>query len=340
MEERIVSQAMRSVIELKYNDVDVPRNVTDECESFTFEDNAYGQADSIELQMMNRTGKWMKNWHPHANDYIKAWIKVQDWEQGKKNAKLYCGKYTIDEIIYSGFPETVQLRGISIPINGGFNVTEKNRTWKKTTTKQILSDIASAAGMKLIYDAETFSIEETTQSGSTDMEFAFSVCEDYDLALKLYNDRMVVYDKTAYEKKKHVYTISKDDIGDNYSIKEQIRTVHDSVKMQYTSNQKTVTYEYIVPSKKGTRKMFVSEKADSIKDAELKAKSRLRKNLRESLTIELTVMGNIRYKAAENFMLDGFGKLDGKYFVDYVSHRKSNSQYTCQITAHKVVTEF
>lgn len=335
-----MSQAMRSVVALSYNDVDVPRKVTDECENFTFEDHAYGQADSLELEMVNRSGKWMQSWHPHANDFIKAWIKVQDWQQGKRNAKLFCGKFTIDEIVYSGFPQTVQLKGISIPINGGFNVTERNRTWKQTTTKQILSDIAKASGIKLVYDAEVFSVEEITQSGNTDMEFAFSVCEDHDLAMKLYNDRLVVYDKTAYEKKKHAYTISKDEIGDNYSIKEKIRTVYDSVKMQYTSDEKTVTYEYTVPGKKGVRRMFASEKADSIRDAEQKAKAKLRENLRERQTIDLTVMGNIRYKAAENFMLKGFGKLDGKYFVDHVSHRKSNSKYTCQITAHKVVTEF
>ena len=334
-----MSQAMRSVIALRYNEVDVPRNVTDECESFVFEDHAYGQADTIELTMNNRSEKWMKSWYPHANDFLKAWIKVQNWEQGKENAKLFCGKFTIDEIVYVGYPKTVQLRGISIPINGGFNVTQQNRTWKKTTTKQILSDIAKRSGIKIVYDAEEFSIKEITQSGTTDMEFAFRVCEDYDLALKLYNDRMVVYDKNAYEKKKHAYKISKDDIGD-YSIKEQIRTVHDSVKIQYTSGGKTVTYEYTIPKKKGTRRMFISERADSIRDAELKAKARLRENLRGSKTIDLVVMGNVRYKAAENFMLEGFGKLDGIYFVDYVSHRKENGKYTCQITAHKVVTEF
>lgn len=335
-----MSQAMRSIVALTYNDKDVPRNVTDECESFTFEDNAYGQADSIELTMMNRSGKWMRKWHPYEQDFIKAWIKVQDWERGKKNAKLFCGKFTIDELVFSGFPETVQIRGISIPISTGFNISEKNRTWKKTTIKQILSDIAESAGIKLIYEAETFSVNEVTQSGSTDMEFAFSTCEEYDLALKLYNDRMVVYDKSAYEKKKEAYTIAKTDLGESYSVKEQIRTVYDSVKIQYTSNKKTVTYDYIAPGKKGVRRMFVSEKAESIRDAELKAKAKLRDNLRESRTIELTVMGDIRYKAAENFMLEGFGKLDGKYFIDYVRHQKSNSKYTCQITAHRVVTEF
>lgn len=335
-----MSQAMRSVITLKYNDVDVPKNVTDECEGFTFEDNAYGQADSIELTMNNRSGKWLKKWHPRANDFIKAWIRVQDWEQGKRNAKLFCGKFSIDELVFSGFPETVQIRGISIPINGGFNVTEKNRTWKKTTTKQILSDIAKAAGIRLVYEADTFSIDEMTQSGNTDMEFAFSLCEQHDLALKLYNDRMVVYDKDVYEKKKSVYTIKKDELGESYSVREQIRTVYDSVKMQYTNNKETVTYAYTVPGKKGTRKLFVSEKAESIRDAERKAKAKLRESLRERVSIDLTVMGNIRYKAAENFTLEGFGKLDGKYFIDYVSHQKSGSKYTCQITAHRVVTEF
>lgn len=335
-----MSLAMRSKIALKYNDVDVDRNVTDECESFAFEDNAYGKADSIELTMSNKSGKWMNNWHPQALDYLKAWIKVENWQEGKRNAKLFCGKFTIDEIVYQGFPQIVQLRGISIPIDGGFNVTERNRTWKKTTTKQILQDIAKAAEIELVYDAQVYAINETTQSGSTDMEFAFTVCEDYDLALKLYNDRMVVYSKAAYEKKDPVYKISKDDIGDNYTIQEQIRTIYDSAKIQYTDNKKTVTYDYTIPGKKGTRKMFVSEKAESIADAERKVKAKLRENLRKSRTIELELMGNVRYKAAENFKLEGFGTLDGIYFVDYVSHKKANGKYTCSLEAHRVVTEF
>lgn len=337
-----MSLAMRSKIALRYNNVDVPGNITDDCEAFTFEDNASGSADSIALTLSNRSGKWFRKFHPEENDCLKAWIKVENWERGKENAKLYCGKFAIDELSFSGFPEQVQIKGISIPIKGKFNVTERNRTWKKTTTKQILSDIAKDADIKLVYDADVHSIDEISQSGSTDMEFAFRVCSDYDIALKLYDDKMIAYDKMAYEKKKAAYTIQKSQLGGSgsYSVREQIRTVYDSVKIQYTKDKKTVTYEYTIPKKKGARRMFVSEKAESIKDAELKAKARLRENLRESKSLNLTLIGNIRYKAAENFMLEGFGKLDGKYFIDYVRHSKSNGKYSAKITAHPVVTDF
>ena len=337
-----MSLAMRSKTILHYNNMVVPKSITDDCESFTFEDNASGSADSIALTVSNRSGKWFRKLHPKENDFIKVWIQVENWEQGKENAKLYCGKFTIDELVFSGFPELAQIKGISIPIKGKFNVTERSRTWKKTTTKQILSDIAGEAGIKLVYDAEIHSIDEVSQSGNTDMEFAFSVCSDYDIALKLYDDKMVAYDKTKYEKKKHVYTIKKSQLGGAgaYSVKEQIRTTYDSVKMQYTKDGKTVTYEYTIPGKKGARRMFLSEKAESIKDAELKAKARLRENLRESKTLNLTLLGNIKYKAAETFMLEGFGKLDGKYFIDYVCHSKTNGGYKCKITAHPVVTDF
>ena len=337
-----MSLAMRSKMILHYNNTEVPESVTDDCEAFTFEDHASGNADSIALTLSNRSGKWFRKFHPKENDFIKAWISVENWQQGKANAKLFCGRFAIDELAFSGFPERVQVKGISIPINGKFNVTERNRTWKKTTTKQILSDIAADAGIKLVYDAGVHSIDETAQSGSTDMEFAFSLCSDYDIALKFFNDRMIAYDKTDYEKKKAVYTIRKSQLGgsSSYSIREQIRTVYDSVKMQYTNDGKTVTYEYKRPGKKGSRRMFLSEKADSIKDAELKAKAGLRENLRESKSLNLTLIGNIRYRSAENFMLEGFGKLDGKYFIDYVCHSRANGKYTSKITAHPVVTDF
>lgn len=337
-----MSLAMRSKVILHYNHVAVPESLTDDLEAFTFEDNASGSADSLALTLSNCSGKWFRKFHPKENDYMKVWVAVENWEQGKENAKLYCGKFAVDELVFSGFPEQVQIKGISIPIKGKFNVTERNRTWNKTTTKQILSDIAEDAGIKLVYDAEVYNIDETSQSGSTDMEFAFGVCSDYDIALKLYDDKMIAYDKTAYEKKKAAYTIEKSQLGGSgsYSIKEQIRTVYDSVKIQYAKDGKNVAYEYTIPGKKGARRMFLSEKADSIKDAELKAKARLRENLRESKSLNLSLIGNVRYRAAENFMLEGFGKLDGKYFIDYVCHGKSNGKYTCRITAHPVVTDF
>lgn len=52
------------------------------------------------------------------------------------------------------------------------------------------------------------------------------------------------------------------------------------------------------------------------------------------------MMGSAKYLAADCFNLSGFGNLDGKYFIDAITHQKSGGKYTISLTAHMAVTEF
>ena len=155
---------------------------------------------------------------------------------------------------------------------------------------------------------------------------------------------MIIYDQTVYEGKEARYTITAAQLGGSgsYSISKQTTKLYDSVKIQYTTGKKgkTLTYEYIIPGKEGKRQMFVTTKAESLGDAEKKAKAALRKNLRESLQISIKMMGSAKYLAAACFILSGFGNLDGKYFIDTVTHQKSGGKYTVSIAAHMAVFDF
>lgn len=335
-----MSEAMKSRMVIKYNDKEAP--ISDECESFNWTDNAGGTADTVSMQLSNKKQKWMRGYIPRSGDYIKAWIKVENWQTGKKDLKQYCGKFEIDLMRYAGFPERADLSGISVPISNGFNVRQRNKTWNKTTIKSILSDIAKRAGINLQYDADDHKIESISQSGKTDLEFAFNLCSEYDKQLKLYNGKIVVYEQTAYEKKSAKHTIKRSELGGNesYSISNQTTKVYNSVKIQYTSGtNKTLTYEFKKPGTKGTRQLFLTTKADSLQDAEEKAKAALRKSLREVTTGTISLMGNPSYMAAQTINLKEFGHLDGKYFIDKVVHAKQR-KYTTTLTIHKVVTDF
>lgn len=331
--------AMYSWVTLKYNgsDDDI---LTDQHKAFSFTDNASGEADTITVTLRNNNGKWMDGHYPKSGDYIKAWIKANNWQYDNVSEKLYCGMFLLDTMELSGFPQETQIQGISVPIKTSFNVTQRNKTWKKTNTKSVLSDLAKNGGITLVYDAAVHSIDEIRQSGQTDLSFAFSICGEYGLSMKLYNSKMVVYDQTEYEKKKASYTIKKENLCGEYRFKSQITTVYDAVKIQYTKNKKTLTYSYAIPGKKGNRTLFINSKADSYKEAEVKAKAKLRENIRKSKSLTLNLTGMTRYKAAQNFKLEGFGKLDGVYFIDKVVHDKSYAAWKSTITAHPVVTDF
>lgn len=329
-----------SSIILKYRDKDATEVISDDLEEFTWTDVASGEADTFSIVLNDMNLKWLKGFFPHGSDYIKTWIKVSDWQYQKDTRKKYCGKFQVDSFTASGFAQTFQIDAISIPIRTSFNVTQRNRTFKKTSVKSIMKKIASNAKCNLVYQAKNYNIDNISQSGQTDMAFGFSLCEQYGLCMKVYNGKIIVYDQTRYEKRKAIYTIDRSQLAESgsYSFNRQITNLYHGVKMQYTNKSgKTVTYKYKVPGKSDSRYLFISGSADSHADAEVKAKAQLLKNLRSAQSITLKLMGDPKYLAATTFQLTGFGKINGKYFIDQVTHQKSG-KYTTTIVAHPVVT--
>ncbi len=334
-------QTRSSTIVLKYNDKNATEVITQDMSGFSWTDVASGEADTISLTLSNKNIKWLKGFFPEDGDFVKMWIKVKHWRYQKDNRTKFCGKFQIDDFGATGFANTCSLNGISIPIRTGFNKTPRNKTYKKTSVKQIMKDIVDRADIKLVYDADNYSIKEMSQS-TTDMSFAFSLCKEYGLGMKVYNDKLVIYDLTRYEKKKPSYTIDISDLGgdSSYDYKRSFSNIYDGVKLQYSNkDEKNITYKYMIPGKKkGDRILFISGSADSHADAERKAKAQLLENLRKVDILTLKVMGDPKYKSCQVFKLTGFGKINGEYFIDKVTHDKSSGYHTT-ILCHRTVTQ-
>lgn len=333
-------KASRSYLKLEYNKSSDTEVITDDCKSWSFTDNASGKADTMSLTLADNDQRWLHNYYPEADDKIKAWIETEAWFTGGKPGELYLGAFLIDNFDTSGFPHNCEIEGISIPVNKDFSVTEKNKTWKSTTLQEIAKSIAGTAGVGLVYEAGSFSVTEESQSNQTDEAFLFSLCSARGLCMKLYNDKIVIYDMAKYEAQAARYSFDQKDCED-YRVHTAIMAHYDAVQMQYTSGKKakTYTYNFTVPGTAGARKLIVSGKADSVADAEQKAKAALREKIRQEHTMSITVQGNTEYMAADCCNITGFGKIDGKYFVDSVTHAKSG-KYTCSLELHKVVTTF
>lgn len=336
----VTAGARKSSYVLKYNDKDATEVISGMTDSLTLTDVASGEADRVSLSLQNRDMKWVKGYFPSPSDFVRVWIKVQDWLETGDYYKGSFGKYQVDKFTASGLPHKFSLEGISIPIQTKFNVTARNKTYKSTSVKNIMKDIADRADIHLVYDAEPIKVREVSQSGQTDMEFGFSLCSDYGLAVKVYNGMLVVYDQTKYEKRASAFDIDMSQMGDSdsYSYERNIAGLYDSVKLQYSDkNSKTVNYEYKIPGKKGNRTLYLSESADSHADAERKAKAKLLASLRESERLTLNLMGHPQYQSCVTFDLIGFGRISGKYFVDRVIHRMDAS-YRTTLECHPVVT--
>lgn len=314
---------------------------TDDMASFTATDNASGEADTITIDVQNRNMKWLKNkWFPKSTDFIKAGIKVENWTGKKDNRTVFLGKYCIDEFSASGYPETASICGISLPVHTSFNVTERSKTYKKTSVETILEEIAKRAGIKLDFSAENQKIDEISQDGRTDMDFAFSICSDYDMCMKVYNSKLVVYGQTDYEKRKAAFKLTPSLFSEDntYNFNRSVSCVYDGVVFHYQDKDgRDITYRYTIPGRDGKRLLNISGSAGSHGDAGRKAKAQLASNLRSAVTASFNLMGDPVYQAGRVAEVSGFGGFDGRYFVDQVVH-SLNGKYTCSLQCHKCVT--
>ena len=210
-------KARQSYVVVKYNDKDITKTITDYIESFQYVDNASGKADTVKLKLNDRSGKWSGSWIPVQGDNVQTTIRLTNWSSDGDNRKYNCGFFLIDDLEFSGPPSVASVGGIATPIQEDFNVTKKSKTWKKTTVKGILKEIAKAAGVDLYFSGQDYPIDELEQSDKTNQSFAFEVCSSYNLAMKLYNRKIVVFDQTEYESKKASLTIKKNQV-ENWNI--------------------------------------------------------------------------------------------------------------------------
>lgn len=330
----------RSYLRLEYNKCGETEALTDDCLSWSYTDNASGKADTIDLTLSDEDQKWLNNYYPEAEDKLMAWIEVDGWFEGGRPGELLCGSFMVDSFSAAGLPHTATIKGISVPVNADFAVTQKDRTWKSMTLFGIASDIASSAGIGLAFEAADVSIEEESQSGKTDEAFLFALCSERGLAMKLFNDKIVIFDMNVYEQREARHTINQSDC-EAYTADMAIVEQYDSVKMQYTNGKKeeTLTYQFAIPGTPGRRTLIVSGKADSIGDAETKAKASLREKLRAGNRLTCTMQGNTDYIASDCCNVQGFGRIDGKYFIDTVTHSKSGA-YKCTLDMHRVIANF
>ena len=110
----------------------------------------------------------------------------------------------------SGPPDTVSIKGQSVPVSSGIKRTDKTKSWKKIKLSKIAKEIADNVGLKCLFesqeDAEYDSIDQVKEP---DLIFLQRLCNEAGLSLKVTAGQIVIFDEYAYECKKPVVTLAK-----------------------------------------------------------------------------------------------------------------------------------
>ncbi len=303
-------------------------------QTFTYTGVADGEADRIEITLINSDWRWMRSWMPRKKDKVAASIVMKDWKQGQKSKRFSCGTFLIDTSSLSGPNLTCTIGATSIPETSSFRATEREKSWKNVTLHEVAKKIASRYRMKLVFDGEDVSVGTVEQSGATDCAFLSELCQEYAYGFKMFKGKMIIYSKARYEKKGVVGTITKRMMID-FSYEDNLCGTYTGAKIKYTSPSDDE--ETTVKVGKGNRWLTVSGNVDSVSQARKKALAALNTENEKATTLNITIRGNTRYNETDTVRIKGLYRVSGKYFIDQVVHTiDAGSGFTTKLTMHRV----
>ena len=337
------TKCRRAKVDTKYQGKAITTTLDDYNTSFTYTDNASGNSDDVKLEIFDPDGRWRAAWFPLKGDKMESKISVKDWIKEGDNRELKCGSFVIDSLDVSGEPSMLSIGAVSAPVDTAFKAEEKTRTWEGTTLEQIAKNVADEAKMTLSYDADKITIEKKEQSKQSDSDFLNKLVEDFGLCLKVYDKKLVIFDRVRYKAKEPVATIPIEDISQNWRYSTDLEGNYTGVKISYsqTSTVNTMTKKGEATTKKknekleytygtGPRWLKLNEKVDNTAEAERIAKGRLEKENHGKNKLTITTLGNPSLVASQNIEVTGLGpNVSGKYYIDKVTHQMSGSGYLC-----------
>lgn len=300
--------------------------------AFSYTDVASGQSDSMQLTMHDIGKDWMGSLMPQRGADIVTKIGINNYEGVNS---LDCGKFIIDDISFSGKPTTCTIGAVSVPANDDFKSEPATSTWEKTTLKEIASKIAGLAGIELVYDADTIQIDEIEQSSQTNSAFLYSLCDKYGLSMKVYNNKLVIFDTVKYEEKDPVTYFTEGNLL-KWSYNTTIEGTYTGVNFSYTDPDQKDPIK-VTMGEQG-RMYTINTQASSKYDAELQAAAKVNQANRQIETLNITIkpVQDRVFVASQCVQIYELGKIDGKYYIDSVKHNVGSSGYTLQLTMHKV----
>ena len=313
-----MAQARHATVDLIYNGKSAAQ-MAEYLSSFKYTDVASGSSDSISIELSDKDRRWIGAWFPQKGDRLKPTINRHNWDQDGVTTRMKCGTFIIDDFSFRGGPIRCQIEAVAIPSTSGFKVTERTQTYEKTTIKEIGQTIAQRNGLALVYDAQEIAIESVAQDKQADCTFYNDLVVRFGLALKIYNDRLVVFDEAVYEAKPQVATISESDFEPGWQWNTTLAGTYTGVKYQYTHTDKNQTFTVEVGG--GDRILYCDDAANNQTEATLIALAKLNNANKGTTTLRITLRTPAwNIVATQCLIIKGLGQLSGKYYVEEAAH--------------------
>lgn len=278
-------------------------------------DMAGGKADSIEIFFSDPEQTWTK-WKPQKGDLIEA--REGDFSSGV----MYFDGWEFEGQLYKAM-------AISTPPAGKSTAF---RSWDNATFIQIARDISNSCGLTLnTYDIIDYTYGRVNQIGAGNLDFLDYICKREGYSLKITNGMAVIFSEKAFEQKPSVRKVNRYDMLGRYRFRSMSIDLKSSCTAKYFAGDGSLLeYRATAPGIYGGE-IRIDEHLASISEAQRFTKAALRQANKNEYNGFFKIHIDSTLAAGVCIDISGIGVMDGKWYIDRVSHDILNGYTYCWV---------
>ena len=213
---------------------------------------------------------------------------------------------------------------------------KRSRHYRKVRFFDIINDVATETGFDVFYQVgvENRLYESVTRFCETPLAFLNRLCVREGYGLKIDDQRIIIFCKESAEAAESVLTITQaDTIGGNVAFRDASNTTK-SVTVRFFDLNAGRNIEHTAEIPDDGEQITVVEYVQDAAEAERFAKNYLLDKNKSSTIATALIPINTDIAATSIITFDGFGRCDGRYFVEELAHCPLTEQ--TKITARKI----
>lgn len=242
------------------------------------------------------------------------------------------GKMTVDKI--SPTTKNALVEAVSASTRAK---KRRSRHYMKVRLFDIINDVAIETGLSVFYNSQTIEnhyYENVSRWFETPLAFLNRLCIREGYALKVDDNRIIIYDKDSAEAAKSVLTITQDNTIDNIVKFQETSCVTEAVKVQYFDLKTGNRIEHTTGIEEAGEQAVITEYVKDIAEAERFSKGYSREKNKSCITALALIPINTDIAATSNIDFKGFGRYDGKYSIEELIHCPTSEE--TKIIARKI----
>lgn len=318
---------------------DVSEDLAPYLRGLVYEDNLSGEADTCDIELMDRDKLFIGDWFPPKGSTIELELQKNNWTGDGSVETLPLKIFEIDEVTCSGPPSVCKIKCVSIPQNSKLRQVNQSRSWEHVKLSKIAKDIADEAGLSLFYKTEYDpDIERAEQGEQSALTFLEKICQDNYLCLKVADDQLIIYDMDSLEEAEPVMTLTPSEVK-RYDFRATLNDVYKKCEVKYSHATKDENFTATATdeSKTDGKTLKINKRVNSKGEAERLAANSLKQKNRHENTARLTTVGNFYLVAGSVVELEKFGAFSGKWMIQKCRHSLTSNGYVCDVECYRVL---